>query len=61
MTGAALREHWLRAIWVAGIALSAAARLESLSAEEVWRHKHLLASERDWLRTVEWSTVQIDD
>jgi hypothetical protein len=57
MTGTVLREHWLQAIGVAGIALSAAARVESLSAEELSRHQHLLASERHWLGTVEWSTV----
>jgi hypothetical protein len=50
MTAAALRQHWLVAIRLADDAVTAAARADTLSAQEASIRRRLLASERAWLR-----------
>jgi hypothetical protein len=58
MSESLLRQHWLSALDAAAEAVEASARAHTLPAPESGGHRRLLAAERAWVETVDWSAFE---
>jgi hypothetical protein len=53
-----LKRHWLRALDVATSAVEASARAHTLALPDSGGYRRLLAAERAWVETVDWSAFE---
>jgi hypothetical protein len=50
-----LKQHWLEALAVAAAAIASASRAGLIDAKESQAHNGVVATERAWLNSVDWS------
>ncbi|HEY2940324.1 MAG TPA: hypothetical protein VGJ27_10970 [Gaiellaceae bacterium] len=58
MSASLLKQHWLRALDVAVDAVEASARAHTLPLPESGGYRRLLAAERAWVETIDWSAFE---